>query len=175
MADVDNMHKDISTREPGCHILTLTAATWLGWPSRVLGSSLRMPAVGRPGVGMPYQRFPGVLIRGSLTRFFLRGLMKIKPDERWPHQRILDNESLIGGFTLCRFLRDQQAGIWASPISTVPFSGTPDLGLSRYELNSLRPSRFGPSRLHIFQKPPSPHCRYGAGRFLRGAVKRPST
>ena len=53
MADVDNMHKDIRTREPGCHILTLTAATWLGWPSHVLGSSLRMPAVGRPGVGMP--------------------------------------------------------------------------------------------------------------------------
>ena len=26
-ADVDNMHKGIRTREPGCHILTLTAAT----------------------------------------------------------------------------------------------------------------------------------------------------
>ena len=29
-ADVDNMHKDIRTRKPGWHILTLTAATCLG-------------------------------------------------------------------------------------------------------------------------------------------------
>jgi hypothetical protein len=69
MADVDNMHKDIRTREPGCHILTLTAATLLGWPLRVLGSSLRMP--GRPGVGMPDQRFPGVLLREDLIFFLI--------------------------------------------------------------------------------------------------------
>ena len=80
MADVDNMHKDIRTREPGCHIRTFTAGTWLDWPLRVFGSSLRMPAVrrpavGRPGVGMTDQRFPGVLIKESLIRFFLRDLM----------------------------------------------------------------------------------------------------
>ena len=79
-AEVDNMHKDIITREPGCHIRTSTAATWSGCPLRVLSSSLRMPAVrrpavGRPGMGMPDQKFPGVLIKTSLIRFFFRDLI----------------------------------------------------------------------------------------------------
>ena len=77
MADVDNTHKDITTKEPGCHILTLTAATLLGWPLRVLGSSLHMP--GRPGVGMPNQRFPGFLLREDLDFFF-----DLTPDEAEP-------------------------------------------------------------------------------------------
>ena len=59
MADVDNMHKDISTREPGCHILTMTAATWLSWPLRVLGSSLRMPGVRAPACCGPAWRGDG--------------------------------------------------------------------------------------------------------------------
>jgi len=73
-AQADYLPKDIKTKNSGCHILTLTAATLLGWPLRVLGSSLRMP--GRPGVGMPDQRFPGVLIREILIRFIFRDLMR---------------------------------------------------------------------------------------------------
>ena len=107
-ADVDNMHKDIRTREPGCHIRTLTAATWLDWPLRVFGSSLRMPAVprpavGRPGVGMPDQGFPRVLIKESLITFFFRGLMgwgRIKGPDKMENPF---RKNLIGACPLCRF------------------------------------------------------------------------
>ena len=167
-ADVDNMHKDIRTRKPGCHILTLTAATWLGWPLRILGSSRRMPAVrrpavGRPGVGMPDQVFFRGLMSGGLIKVPDKGKpIQAKPDRRF--SALLSfffcaNNKPAFGPLRCRPQSFRGPPIWACPdLNQILFA--------RHRFGDL-PVR---ARSYFPKNPVRPVADMGPGRFLRDAV-----